>query len=48
MEINAKRFCVMTIIAVVKHFFPDGSGIFQHHNASVQTAGGSTEWFDEM
>ncbi len=35
------------VYPVMKHFYPDGSGLFQDNNAPVHRARGVTTWFDE-
>ncbi len=32
---------------MMKHFYPDGSGLFQDDSAPIHRARGLTEWFDE-
>ena len=32
---------------MMRHFYPDESGLFQDDNAPIQRARGVTEWFDE-
>ena len=32
---------------MMKHFYPDGSSLFQHDNAPIHTARGITEWCDD-
>ena len=31
---------------LMKHFYPDGSDLFQNDNASIHMARGVTEWFE--
>merc|ERR1719419_1878272 len=32
---------------MMKHLYPDGSGLFQGDNAPIHRARGVTEWFEE-
>ena len=50
-RVTANQYKVVVsdqLYPMMKHFYPDGSGLFQDDNASiVHRARGVTEWFDE-
>lgn len=49
-RVTADQFEVVLsdhLYSVMKHFHPNGSGVFQDVNSGVHRARGVTEWFDE-
>ncbi len=46
-RVTAYQFEVVHLYPMMKHFYPDGSGLFQDDNAPIHRARGLTEWFDE-
>ena len=46
-RVTAKVVLSDHLYPMMKHFYPDGTGLFQDDNAPIHRARGVTEWFDE-
>ena len=47
LQINTKVVLCDHLYPMMKHFYPDGSGLLQDDNVSIHRARGVTGWFDE-